>query len=116
MPVDVTDARTVKHLIGACRNVEALIDGIDDARFKADLLLRSAVCWQIVILGEATRRLSLSFQERNSQIPWAEIRGMRNRLIHNFDRINLVEVWRTASRDVPVLLVRLLRIEDAQYD
>jgi uncharacterized protein with HEPN domain len=112
VPADTGDARAIEHLIGGCRKLDALIDGTSEAGLKESWQLASAACWQIVILGEATRRLSLSFQEENPQIPWASIRGMRNRLIHNFDSINLTEVWRTASRDVPVLLVRLLSLEE----
>jgi len=111
MPADVADAKTLAHLVDACRKIEIFIDGMSESDLRGNALLESSVCWQLVILGEATRRVSLLLQERNPQIPWASMRGMRNRLVHNFDRVNLAEVWRAAKVDVPGLLEQLGEIQ-----
>jgi uncharacterized protein with HEPN domain len=112
MPADVADAKTLAHLVEACRKIEIFIDGMSESDLGENSLLESSVCWQLVILGKATRLVSLLLQGRNPQIPWASIRGMRNRLVHNFDRIDLTEVWRAASRDVPVLLRQLGAVQE----
>lgn len=60
-----------------------------------------------MLIGEAVRRLSSEFCDANPSIPWRQIAGMRNRLVHHYDNINLPLVWITASRDVPELLAEL---------
>ena len=57
----------------------------------------------IQIVGEACRSLTPQFQKRHSDIPWAEIIGMRNILVHDYFGIDLVEVWKAVERDLPTL-------------
>jgi len=57
-----------------------------------------------MIMGEAVKRLSSDFRARHSEIPWGLIAGMRDKLIHGYDIVDLDEVWRTAVVDVPDLL------------
>lgn len=59
------------------------------------------------IVGEAAGRLSTRFREENPAIPWAEIRGMRNRMIHRYDDIDVDIVWETVTRDIPRLIPQL---------
>lgn len=71
----------------------------------------SAISFQISILGEAVKRLSGEFQSHHPEIAWRKIAGMRDRLIHGYDDIDIEELWNTALRDVPNLLVQLRRIQ-----
>ncbi len=64
-----------------------------------------------MVLGEAANRLSEAFRGRRSQIPWRLMIGMRNRLIHGYDEVDMEEVWNTAERDVPSLLVALASLD-----
>ena len=73
----------------------------------------SAVIFQISILGEAVKRLSVEFQSRHPEIAWRKIAGTRDRLIHGYDDIDSEELWNTALRDVPKLVVQLRRIQIA---
>ena len=57
----------------------------------------------MAVLGEAVERLSPEFRERHPDIPWVLIAGMRDNLIHEYDSVDLEEVWSTAGRDVPRL-------------
>ena len=77
---------------------------MDRAAFLGDIKTQSSVLHQLVIMGEAVKRLSADFRARNPQVPWALMAGMRDKLIHSYDIVDLEEVWQTANRDVPELL------------
>jgi uncharacterized protein with HEPN domain len=105
------DATTLAELCGACRDVAAFLEGAALQSFPQGSLLLSAVCFKFVVLGEASARLSGAIHARFSQIPWKEIRATRNYIVHEYDRIDVSEIWRTATIDVPVLLEQLRQIQ-----
>lgn len=72
-----------------------------------DSKTQSAVLRQIMIIGEAVKRLSPTFRARRKNIPWLLIAGMRDRPIHAYDAVDLDEVWRTVEKDIPGLLAML---------
>ena len=57
-----------------------------------------------MVMGEAVRRLSPDFRASHPEIPWALVAGMRDKLTHGYDIVDLDEVWKTADADVPDLL------------
>ncbi len=85
----------------------SFIAGIEQSAFKIDEMRQSAVLHQILVIGEAVKRLSPDFRTRNPAIPWAKTTGMRDRLIHAYDTVDLEEVWRTGTTDIPDMLERL---------
>lgn len=66
-----------------------------------------AVERQLEILGEATKRLSMDFREYHPQIPWRQIAGLRDVLIHRYDDVNPDILWETVAVAVPALLTAL---------
>jgi uncharacterized protein with HEPN domain len=80
---------------------------VDERDFLQDERLQSAVQYQLLVIGEAVKRLSDTFKSAHVDVPWRQIAGMRDRLIHGYDDVDAQEVWRTARRDVPALLDRL---------
>ena len=101
----------VADLIDACQKIITFTDGYVEADFRQNELVWSAVAYQMIVLGEATKRLSPETRERNRDVQWKYIVGMRDILSHKYNTINLGEVWRTAQGDVPVLLVQLSEIQ-----
>ena len=71
--------------------------------FLADAKTQSAVLHQLLVIGEATKRLSEGFRNQQVAIPWKAIARMRDVLIHHYDTVDLDEVWKTATTDIPVL-------------
>jgi uncharacterized protein with HEPN domain len=98
------DDATPKDLAQACDRVIRFLGAATVDGFVGDEETQSAVVHQLLIVGEATKRLSAGFRAAHPEIPWANIAGMRDRLIHAYDLVDLSEVWRTAARDVPELL------------
>jgi uncharacterized protein with HEPN domain len=76
----------------------------------ASPLVQDAVKHQIQIIGEAASRLSSTFRDRSSAIPWKDIVGMRHKIVHDYLGVDLLQVWETASRDIPALKQHLQQL------
>ncbi|ACB01073.1 MULTISPECIES: DUF86 domain-containing protein [Cyanophyceae] len=74
----------------------------------------SALLYQITIIGEATKRLSKDFRERHPEIPWRNLAGMRDVLVHEYDQIDLDIVWDVVEQRIPELLQQLKPLVDAE--
>ncbi|MSQ05968.1 MAG: DUF86 domain-containing protein [Dehalococcoidia bacterium] len=98
------DNAVLLDIAKASRLVLDFIRGMDQPAFFSDLKTQSAVLHQIMVLGEAVRRLSPAFRQSHSAIPWVLIAGMRDKLIHAYDAVDLDEVCGTGERDIPPLL------------
>jgi uncharacterized protein with HEPN domain len=83
---------------------------------EADRKTRSAVLYEIVIIGEGVKRLSPEFKVRNPGVPWKQIAGMRDRVVHSFDEVDLRLVWNVVEVHVPRLLVDLAAIEAREQE
>lgn len=69
-----------------------------------------AVLYEIVVLGEAARRLSAELRAAHAEVPWREIIGMRSIVTHGYDEIDDDELWQVIQRDLPDLIQRLENI------
>ena len=105
------DEATVADLLEASRRVARFVKGLDEAAFREDEKTVSAVLHQLLVVGEAVRRLSPGFRQSHAEIPWKSIAGMRDVLIHAYDTVDLDEVWRTATEELPRLGEVLARME-----
>jgi uncharacterized protein with HEPN domain len=71
--------------------------------FATDPLLQVWMIHHLMIVGEAVRAIDPSFKQKHTSVPWRQIAGMRNLLVHDYFRINEVVVWETVERDIPLL-------------
>ena len=101
------DVTVLLDIVQAAHLVLAFKEGMDKVAFDADLKTQSAILHQLMVIGEAVKRLSPEFRTSHADIPWSAIAGMRDHLIHGYDMVDLEEVWKTATLDVPSLLVEL---------
>jgi len=108
------DAAAILDILLACRRVQRFVEGVAEPAFQRNEEKRWAVVSQLLVVGEAVKRLSDEFQEEHNRTPWAQMAGMRNRLIHGYDKINWHLVWKTATRDVPTLLAELEGLVSSQ--
>lgn len=94
----------------ACAHVE----GMTKEEFLNDVKTQQAVTMNLVIIGEAATRLMQdhsNFTETCSNIPWPQMKGMRNRIAHGYFEVNLDLVWGTVQTSLPDLLNQLAKIE-----
>ena len=88
----------------AARKVLEFTQGVDWTDFELDDLMQNAVMRQIQIIGEAARKLSPQCREEHPDIPWNEVIGMRNRLVHEYFHIIPGRVWDIVEKDIPELI------------
>jgi len=98
------DDATLLDILKACRLAASFLGGADRAAFRSDPKTQAAVVHELLILGEAVKRLSPEFTKSVPGIPWTAIAGMRDKLIHHYDAVDVDQVWKAASVDVPRLL------------
>jgi uncharacterized protein with HEPN domain len=97
------DDATLLDLLEACRSALEFLGGMNRGQFVSDKKTRSAILHQLLVLGEATKRLTVEFRDKNPNIPWRELAGMRDRVIHAYDRVDLDMVWVALTKRLPVL-------------
>ncbi|MBI4263755.1 MAG: DUF86 domain-containing protein [Acidobacteria bacterium] len=94
-------------MLEAARRAETFVEGMTEAAFLDDIKTQSAVLHQLTVLGEAVRRVSQSFRDAHPGIQWKEMAGLRSRIVHDYDEIDLDEVWNILKKDLPSLIPRI---------
>ncbi|RMG87516.1 MAG: DUF86 domain-containing protein [Chloroflexi bacterium] len=90
----------LEHILEAITRIEAYTrEG--RAAFMQSTLIQDAVVRNFEIIGEATKRLPQTLREQYPSVPWSEISGFRDVLIHAYHRVDWNEVWLTIERDLP---------------
>lgn len=98
------DEAVLLDILKACRLAIEFLGGMDRTAFLADAKTQAAVIHEILVIGEASKRLTAELKDRVTDVPWKAIAGMRDKLIHHYDVVDPEAVWKAASGDVPVLL------------
>ncbi|MBI2100809.1 MAG: DUF86 domain-containing protein [Candidatus Vogelbacteria bacterium] len=96
----------LKHILDAIKSIEQYLDLIknhDQFLSKENKMIRDAVVRQLEIIGEAAKNLSEKIKEKENTLPWKEIAGMRDKLIHEYFEVDLEIVWSTVKDDLPPL-------------
>jgi uncharacterized protein with HEPN domain len=101
------DLASLVDIVNAAEKVLKYKAGLDKSAFLEDDKTQSAIVFQLLIIGEAVKRLSSDLRSQHPDIPWSLIARMRDNLIHRYDDIDLDEVWKTSQEDIPVLLTAL---------
>lgn len=84
------------------------VAGVDQERFESETLLQDAVVRRLEIIGEAASRLSPGTRAALPAVPWAQIVGMRDRIVHEYVRLDLGILWQVVRAELP-RLVQVLR-------
>jgi uncharacterized protein with HEPN domain len=100
----------LERLLESATQAQVYLQGMTREAFLADRRTQQAVVLNLMVIGETVNRLhddDLAFLERHSTIPWAAMRGMRNRIAHGYFDIDMNIVWETVQRDLPALVGQL---------
>lgn len=108
---DQRDLERVHHMLEAARQATSLTHGLTRNALDENSLLALALERLLEILGEAANRVSESFRASHPEVPWREIIGTRNRLIHAYFKVDLDITWEIIKSDLPRLISELEYVE-----
>ncbi|MGB5531092.1 MAG: HepT-like ribonuclease domain-containing protein [Ignavibacteriaceae bacterium] len=104
------DRIRIQHIIDASEEALSFVLNVDRENFFKNRMLILSIIKEIEIIGEAASKISEETKLQYSHIPWKDIVGMRNRLIHGYFDVNVELVWNTTKNNLPPLIKSLKEI------
>jgi len=101
----------IAHILECIEHIEDYISDMTEETFSKTPQLQDAVIRRIEVMGEAVKNLPPAIKMKYPDIPWKEIAGMRDILIHGYFGVDLALTWRIARKDVPSLKKKILKIK-----
>jgi len=101
------DQQSLQDIVNAAQEILNFTAGLDSAELASDRRTQAAVLYEIVVIGEATKRLSSEFRNQYPTIPWRDIAGMRDIVAHQYDRVDPEIVWDVVHTEIPGLIAML---------
>jgi uncharacterized protein with HEPN domain len=106
MPSDDDNVR-LRHMLDYSREAIHMAEGQRRGDLDTHRMLQLSLVRLVEIVGEAASRVSAPTRQQYPQIPWPQIAGMRNRLVHGYDFVDYDILWQTVSEDLPALVAAL---------
>ena len=107
------DAVYLNHILDAIDQIESYTADLNYEAFSQDRLIQDGVIRRLEIIGEACRKLSTELRTQNADLPWKQIMGLRNRLIHAYFDVNLGIIWDVVQADIPPLKAQIRTLLDS---
>jgi uncharacterized protein with HEPN domain len=101
------DRVRIQHILDAVRQALSFARGRARSDLDSDAMLAHALVRTLEIIGEAAKGVSEETRAAHADIPWREMAGMRDRLIHAYFDVDLERVWKTVAERLPLLVGRL---------
>ena len=101
------DPARLQHMLDAALKAIQFLKGRDRGDLDTDEQLTLSLTRLLEIVGEAAGKVSEQGRQAYPGIPWPQVVGMRNRLIHGYFEVDLDEIWRTVQEDLPLLIGQL---------
>lgn len=93
----------ITHIFDAIKSIQTQMEGITKEQFEGSELLQGFVERKLEIIGEATKRIPDDFKQQYPNIPWKDMAGMRDILIHQYTEVDEDIVWKTITQKIPPL-------------
>lgn len=100
----------LQHILESIETIEKYTAGMSAEQFFASGETQDAVARRLEIIGEATKHLSGELRDQYTSIPWQDVAGMRDVLIHEYFALDLELVWSTVQKDLPVFKTHIQKI------
>lgn len=98
------DRKRVQHIVDACKKILLATKDYDGQKFLNDFIVSAAVCNFIMIIGEASARITQEFKNKHTKLDWELMKGMRNIIVHEYFEVDNQRVWDTVVNDIPELV------------
>ena len=102
----------LEHILESIENIEEFLHDASKEVFLKNKEKQSAVIRQIEIIGEAVKNLPAHFRKKYPDVPWKDIAGMRDKLMHQYFGVDLETIWKVCEEDIPELKQKLLSIKE----
>ena len=99
-----------RHMLDHAKEALAMVQGKNRSDLDNDRMLELSLVRLVEIIGEAAARVGTESREKDPSVPWLQIVGMRNRLVHGYDAVDLDVLWDTIIDDLPPLIAELEKI------
>jgi uncharacterized protein with HEPN domain len=110
--MDKDDKIFIEHILDSIRAIEMFTMGVTEDDFYSNREKFDAVVRNLEIIGEAAKNINIEFRNKYPLIPWRQIAGMRDNLIHEYFGVDKEEVWKTVKSDIPMLKEELEGLMD----
>jgi len=100
----------LNHILTSIKLIEEYSQGKKYDDLAANNMMQDAIIRQIEIIGEATSRISVVFKSEHPDLPWVDMKDMRNKLIHNYFGVNIKHVWNVVEQDIQPLKLQIEKI------
>lgn len=100
----------LEDIISSIKKIEKYINDISFEEFSDNEMIVDAVVRNLEIIGEAARNLADDFKETNNHIPWRNMIGLRNIMIHEYFGIDLNIIWKVVTDDIPKTKPEILKL------
>ncbi|MFZ1041424.1 MAG: DUF86 domain-containing protein [Anaerolineales bacterium] len=94
----------------AIKRIEDYLRGVSKDAFLKNLMMQDAMMHQIEIIGEASNNVYDEFQDQYPELPWMQMRAIRNKIVHDYPELNLDVIWDTAQNDLPALKAQIQKV------
>jgi uncharacterized protein with HEPN domain len=107
-----SDSILLYDILECCERIAVYIKGVSRSAFEENYQLQDALIRKLEVIGEATKGLSSEIIEANPKVPWTKMAGMRDRMVHQYFRVDVDVVWQTVTKDIPKLRSKIQPIYD----
>ena len=101
----------IEDILDSIVKIEQYTKDIDQQRFLTDTQIQDSVLRRLEIIGEAVKNVPNSFRDRFPQIPWKNVAGLRDILIHEYFGVNMRRAWKVIKEDLPALKLNLIKVK-----
>lgn len=105
----------IKDILGNIDLIEVSIKDLSKQKFESNKDIIDATLRRLEIIGEAAKNIPTSFRNKYSEVPWRDIAGFRDILVHLYFGVNLERVWNIIRRDLPELKKKIKRILEKEF-
>jgi uncharacterized protein with HEPN domain len=100
----------IEDILESIHKIRRYVSGLSFDEFCADDKVVDAVVRNLEVIGEAARHIPPAIELRHPDLPWVEMRGMRNILVHEYFGVNLSILWHTTQQNLPPIIEKLDKI------